>query len=204
MIVEAHFPTLIGVSDDNFLSDLDNYKSICNNIFQTIDNDKKFPFAESKLSTSFWHQQYGHLDQDERFNNLKEFILSEAIVFADVLGYGVLQKSNLKFTNMWVNFIFKNDYHALHIHSTTGASIISGVFYVDAPNDAYLKFGSPYRDSYVAVPETYDNVSNYKMVSYECKPGRLIIFKSNVYHGYDAHLNDQVKISIPFNLTIEL
>ncbi len=178
------------------------YEFISSKIFKEIKKDPH-PFGESSLDTSFWHRTYGHLYKDERFADLITTIRKQAVLFCEVLGYPSLKEHQLRFTNMWINLIGPYDYHAQHIHSTIGQAAISGVFYVDAPPGAKLSFGSPYRDSYEPVKPWVNNPSNFSKISYDCVPGRLVMFKSNVYHGYDSHKQSKNKISIPFNLSIE-
>ncbi len=178
------------------------YEFISSKIFKEIKKDPH-PFGESSLDTSFWHGTYGHLYKDERFADLITTIRKQAVLFCEVLGYPSLKENQLRFTNMWINLIGPYGYHAQHIHSTIGQAAISGVFYVDAPPGAKLSFGSPYRDSYEPVKPWVNNPSNFSKISYDCVPGRLVMFKSNVYHGYDSHKQSKNKISIPFNLSIE-
>ncbi len=200
--IDSWFPTLVYYSDLNCMDKLDQYENISNDIFKQVKTDHH-PFGESSLDTSFWHNEYGHLYNDPRFQDLCATIRKQAITFCEVLGYSPLTEKQLAFTNMWINLIGPYDYHAQHIHSTIGRAAISGVFYVDAPVGAKICFGSPYRDAYEPVKPWNNNPTNYSKISYDCVPGRLVMFKSNVYHGYDSHRQEKHKISIPFNLAIE-
>lgn len=200
--IDYHFPTLVYYSDLNCMDKISDFEFIARDIINKIEADPH-PFGESNLTTSFWHDIYGHLYNDDRFSQLCKTISEQALIFSEVLGYSNLIEKQLKFTNMWVNLIGPYDYHAQHIHSTIGKAAISGVFYVDAPAGAKICFGSPYRDSYEPVKPWINNPTNYSKVSYDCVPGRLVMFKSNVYHGYDSHRQLYDKISIPFNLSIE-
>jgi len=199
--IDTLFPTLVYYSDLNCMDKLFDYELNVFKIFKDIENDPH-PFGESSLSTSFWHNEHGHLYNDSRFSELSSTIRKQAVLFSEALGYTSLKENQLVFTNMWANLIGPYDYHAQHIHSTTGNAAISGVFYVDAPSGAKISFGSPYRDSYEPFKPWVDNPANFSKVSYNCVPGRLVMFKSNVYHGYDSHRQEKNKISIPFNLSI--
>ena len=200
--IDSWFPTLVYYSDLNCMDKLPHYEGVVLEIFKDIEKDPH-PFGESSLSTSFWHNAHGHLYKDDRFTELCSTILEQAVLFCEVLGYPSLKENQLVFTNMWLNLIGPHDYHAQHIHSTIGQAAISGVFYVDSPPGAKICFGSPYRDSYEPVKPWVNNPTNYSKISYDCVPGRLVMFKSNVYHGYDSHRQEKNKISIPFNLSIE-
>jgi len=203
-MIDLHFPTSVYYSDNNLSNDLPSYKLECMEILETISREPH-PFGESSLKTTFWHPTYGHIDKLDRFQNLSNEIIDQSISFLNFLGFYGISHSDIEFLNMWINLIEKHDYHAQHIHSTTGRALISGVFYVDAPANAALEFGSPYRDTYSPVKPPDDNYSNYSLVKYDCLPGRLVMFKSNVYHGYNSHHNaTKNKISIPFNLGVYL
>ncbi len=200
--IDSHFPTMVYYSDLNCMDKLPIYEYLTFEIFKEIEKDPH-PFGESSLQTSFWHNSYGHLYKDVRFLDLCSTVIKQAVVFSEVLGYTGIKENQLAFTNMWLNLIGPYDYHAQHIHSTIGRAAISGVFYVDAPPGAKICFGSPYRDAYEPVKPWQHNPTNYSKVSYDCVPGRIVMFKSNVYHGYDSHKQSKNKISIPFNLSID-
>ena len=201
-MIDAWFPTLVFYSDLNCMDKISECKQIALEIFKEIEHDPH-PFGESKLKTSFWHKQYGHLYNDERFSQLALTIKQQATVFCDALGYSSLNINQLFFTNMWINVIGPHDYHAQHTHNTIGRAAISGVFYVDAPAGSKISFGSPFRDTHEPVKPWVDTPANFSKVDYDCVPGRIVMFKSNVYHGYDSHGQDYDKISIPFNLAIQ-
>lgn len=200
-MIDNWFPTTVWCTDNNLSDKLDFYRSECLSILNSIEKDQH-PFGESSLKTSFWHPVYGHIYKLDSFKDLSNEIINQATGFLNALGFPGIDPDQIEIINMWVNLVEKYDYHAQHIHSTIGRAYLSGVFYVDAPNNSTLDFGSPYRDSYSPVKPPLDNDLNYSLVKYDCFPGRLIMFKSNVYHGYDKHDQDKSKISIPFNIAI--
>lgn len=200
-MIDNLFPTTVYYTDNNCIDQLSFYKLNCLKILEEV-KQEKHPFGESSLKTTFWHPTFGHLYKLTEFQNLKNEIINQAVGFLNFLGFPGIAPSNVEFVNMWANLIEKYDYHAQHIHSTIGRAYLSGVFYIDAPVGSTLEFGSPYRDSYSPVKPLVDNYSNYSLMKYDCIPGRLIMFKSNVYHGYNNHDSDEIKISVPFNLAI--
>lgn len=203
-MIDHWFPTSIWITKSNCVDKIEDIKSSCWAILNDLDkNIDKNPFVESHLKSSFWHDSYGHLDTDDRFSCLKNIIQDQAISFLTLLGFPGITYANLRFTNMWVNLIEANDYHALHQHGTTGKSYISGVYYVTSPSNATINFSSPYMDAYEPLPPYMDNENNFKMARYFCTPGNLIMFRSYVYHGYDSHKSSEPKISIPFNIAVE-
>jgi uncharacterized protein (TIGR02466 family) len=200
--IDNWFPTTVAYSDLNCIENIAEYQQIAEKIITEVEHDPH-PFGESKLGTTFWHPIHGHLDKDDRFEKITNHIKKQSLEFLKVLGYGELPIEKLKFLNMWINFIGPNDYHALHIHNSIGQALISGVYYIDAPQSAQLSFGSPYRDTHIPVKPMFDTYENYSKVSYDCVPGRIVMFRSNTYHGYDAHGSDHLKLSMPFNIAID-
>ena len=77
--------------------------------------------------------------------------------------------------------------------------MISGVFYVAAPETAFLKFKNLYSDLYTPEYPEHTNELNFYEYKYNCIPGRMILFRSHTLHGYVNHLSDIDKISIAFN-----
>jgi len=111
-------------------------------------------------------------------------------------------KNNILRNIIYSNLIKKYDYHGMHTHSSRGSALISGVFYVDAPENAFLKFENPYINFSIPEDAENQNIFNFDSFRYQCIPGRLILFKSYTKHGYDSHLNEKDKISIAFNYGI--
>jgi uncharacterized protein (TIGR02466 family) len=200
-MIDNWFPTTVYYSDNNQIDLLDTYKTNCLEILSNIEGESH-PFGEASLKTTFWHHTYGHIYKLDEFKTLANEIIDQATLFLNVTGFPGIHPKNIEFLNMWINLIEKHDYHAQHVHSTMGRAYLSGVYYVDAPHGATLNFGSPYRDSYSPVKPYVDNDYNFLLMKYDCIPGRIVMFRSNVYHGYDSHRQEKNKISIPFNLAI--
>jgi hypothetical protein len=95
--------------------------------------------------------------------------------------------------------IKKYDYHNFHTHADCGNALISGVFYVDAPTEANLKFKNLYSNCYTPEYPDIPNDLSCSESKYKCVPGRMIIFRSHTFHGYEAHLKETDKISVAFN-----
>jgi len=189
------FPTVILVKDNILLNQIDSYKESILNYFK--DNKTQKTFTGSKLENSYYKEN--DIFKNNIFNNLINEIYLNFNLFCKTLGYSDKQIARYKIKNIWANLIKKYDYHSVHTHATNGNAIVSGVFYVDAPKNAKIKFKNPYADYSVFEKPEGDNILNFDYFYYDCVPGRLILFKSNVFHGYDSHLNEQNKISIAFN-----
>jgi len=200
MNIEQWFPTVISYTDNNCMEELPNYYKYCEEI--TADVPRGRPFIHSQListlnyKNSKWDKD---VSKDPRFSKLFDVVLEQGTKFADFLGY----KYELEITNAWVNQIGPHDYHGFHSHISSGDALIVGCYYVAAPKGAKICFKSPYAEDYSPIDVSIDTPYNLKIVQYDCVPGRLMLFRANILHGYDAHNQDEIKFSIPFNLSVK-
>jgi len=107
-------------------------------------------------------------------------------------------------SNFWVNINHHRDYNKRHDHPR---SLISGVFYVDVPNNSgdiifinptkYFLYsealtstqtGNPYNKSCVAIPPTNN---------------QLLLFPSYLEHEVAANESKKDRISISFNFSVK-
>ena len=199
MNIERWFPTIIACTDDNLLDELENYRNYCEEYTRDIPLGR--PFSGSQLISTFNQSmpQYDRpIENDLRFKKLFDLVLSQATMFAEFLGY----KYDLKISHAWINRIEAHDYHELHNHALGGDALLSACFYVAAPKTAFIRFRDVI-EPYSPVPPTAHTPSNTKHARYQCLPGRLVMFKSDVLHGYDSHLSDEIKYSIAFDLSVK-
>jgi hypothetical protein len=190
----------ISYSDENLLEELDSYYQYCDEL--TVNIPRGRPFISSQLVTTFNFKmpQYNiNITSDTRFEKLFQLVTEQGNKFAKVLGYDY----ELEITNSWVNRIGPHDYHGFHSHVSSGNSLIVGCFYVAAPKGAKICFKSPYAEDYCPIDPSWDTPYNSKIVQYDCVPGRLMFFKSNICHGYDSHNSDEIKFSIPFDMSVK-
>jgi uncharacterized protein (TIGR02466 family) len=99
-------------------------------------------------------------------------------------------------TQSWVNYTGEGQYHHKHRHIN---SYISGVFYVSAEEEIdKINF---YNDKSFEIGFTPIkwNVHNSESWWYEAKPGRLILFPSNLFHSVDRKKESNIRISLSFN-----
>jgi len=190
------FPTPIFIKDDILLNELELYKSNILNFFEK--NKSTRSFSESKLTNNTFYNS-NNIFNDIAFKNLIIEINNNCVNYCKGLGFSDKQIVNFGIQHIWVNLIKKYDYHFFHSHATSGNASISGVFYVDAPANAILKFKNLYQDYYSPQHPENLNELNFTTFNYNCLPGRMILFRSHTLHGYEAHLNDKDKISIAFN-----
>jgi uncharacterized protein (TIGR02466 family) len=200
--IHMWFPTAVLCSEKVLFSKLNSFED---EIYRLCENNTETNvWSNSYVISTYWHNINGNLQNNPVFDSLKNVILTKAKFFAKKLGYSNQSADALDIANMWGNIIKEHHYHGFHTHSDTGSSIISGVYYVKAPDNACINFRSPYHNSHAFyVPESPTSLSS-KITSYKCSPGTLLMWQSFIEHGYDSHRNkDHDKISIPFNLIIK-
>ena len=104
----------------------------------------------------------------------------------------------LSLKNYWCNVNTFGDYNTLHNHR---GSILSGVFYVDVPDENMGNINFQRSDDieyYLPPLSNYNNFTGGK-ASYKPESGKVLIFPSWVKHSVDGSRSEQQRISISFN-----
>jgi uncharacterized protein (TIGR02466 family) len=104
----------------------------------------------------------------------------------------------LKLSSYWFSINTFGDYTSLHNHRD---SILSGVFYIDIPDEnmGNINFERSDDASYHLPPlETYNNFTGEK-ASYEPQTGRVLIFPSWLKHSVDGCRSKKNRIAVSFN-----
>jgi len=104
----------------------------------------------------------------------------------------------LRLKNFWYNVNNYGDYNTLHNHR---GSVLSGVFYIDVPDENMGKINFERSDdiSYYLPPlDKYNNVTGER-ASYSPDTGKLLIFPSWTKHSVDGSRSKQQRISMSFN-----
>ncbi|HEX2761190.1 MAG TPA: TIGR02466 family protein, partial [Rhizomicrobium sp.] len=105
----------------------------------------------------------------------------------------------LKLDSLWVNVMDRNAIHAPHIHPH---SVISGTYYVTAPEGAgAIRFEDPRLGLMMAAPPRKKNArpENRSFFSIAPRPGTLLLWESWLRHGVDPNGAKRPRISISFN-----
>ena len=187
-MINKHFCVPILVEDNFCMDDILAMKKV-------IDNEVK-PNTTLDAHIQTTHGTNQQLFQHSEFNNFNQAMLEKSFHFMKDLGYA---GENVGITNMWANKVGKYDYHMPHVH---GGAIVTGVYYLDAPKDAKINFSTASYDLEIH-PEEQTEYNETK-VSYDCKPGRLILFKGTTKHWCDSHLQDDYKYTLAFNIARRL
>ena len=109
------------------------------------------------------------------------------------LGYHYLE--NIKILDSWFNISKQDDYLQKHIHN---GSLISGAFYIKSNVNDVISFYDQIDVTQVPDRNSLISYSEYRL---ECKPGRLLLFKSSLEHGTPKQKNGE-KIVVSFNINI--
>jgi len=141
-----------------------------------------------------------HIDtklfEKEEVKYLSDFIHKQSLVFLTHLQYSDRYLQQCKYNEMWFNISDENDFLFPHHH---GFCLVSGVYYVKAPEDSQITF---YDNSYFYpnhIETKSPNIYNSQDVNFSCKAGNLLLFKGNMLHGNKLQPKGE-KIAISFNL----
>ena len=104
----------------------------------------------------------------------------------------------LRLKGYWFSVNSYGDHTTLHNHRD---SVLSGVFYVDIPDENMGKINFERSDdiSYFLPPlESYNNFTGER-ASYQPETGRVLIFPSWLKHSVDTNRSKKNRISVSFN-----
>jgi uncharacterized protein (TIGR02466 family) len=102
------------------------------------------------------------------------------------------ETGELVLSNLWVNVMPKNCYHAFHIHPL---SVVSGTFYASVEKTASspLRVEDPRAALFMASPPRKIQVDLHP------KSGDVILFESWLKHEVPPHQGQGVRVSVSFN-----
>lgn len=132
------------------------------------------------------------------FAKLEKWIDSRVASYAKALDFD-LAGSRLRMTTCWVNVMYENTHHGLHIHPL---SVISGTYYVSVPAGApAIKFEDPRLGSFMHSPprKRGHKAVNRTHVEAPAKPGSLVLFESWLRHEVPLHAGKSPRVSVSFN-----
>ena len=102
--------------------------------------------------------------------------------------------------NFWININGKHDYNLLHDHQK---SVLSGVYYVDVPDDNMgdLVLVRPDHADYFLTGNVEESTMvNAPSVSKKAVTSTMYLFPSWIKHYVDRNESEKERISIAFNL----
>jgi uncharacterized protein (TIGR02466 family) len=187
--IKAVFPKYIYHRDDVCTNYLEKFKT---RILQ-IQSDSGYK-SNLLLNVKSTHQTNVELYKDPVFAPLVDEIYKSVMHFGTAMGYSPELIFKLSILNMWANVSGKGDYNFPHNHP---GSLFSGAFYINATPENKIVFFDNYQS--VDMPTSVDAEENIH-VTYDCVPGRLVMFRGDLPHGNPPQVGDGEKIIISFNM----
>ena len=185
------FPKTLVIIDDLLVDNLNEFETRAKEIITQQSH------RNGVLSVDSTHTTNQNLLKDLLFATLVDAIYHHAKEYLSALGYFQVLDV-IKIDAMWTNLSVKGDFLYPHVH---GNSLISGAYYIKANNDSKLKFFNELHDM---MPQPIcPNDLSATQYDYDCIPGRMILFKSNLMHGTPKQTGGE-KLVISFNLGISL
>ena len=195
MITEHLFPIPVAV-DTIDPSTIDHSLKLVNEFVHSTNFGRG---AKNQLLTTF--------DQDKNFLGLVNdqalitAISERAQEFMGRLGFRQ-RRCSIEIWS-WLQYNQPGSHFARHEHY---GALVSGVIYLQAqPNSGNLVFHSPL-DARGVTNRVYEKVLDKKTgyvdqwVSYQPKPGRIIMFESWLPHSVETNLSSENRISVSFNI----
>ena len=133
--------------------------------------------------------------------DLKNLILEQVNIFTT--DYLKVFDVEFYFLNSWIVKHHPKDWAQDHMHEN---SLLSGVYYLDAPKDAGgIVFVKGYNEQEIFPMAITPKVSEYnyvtsKQMTFKVNPGKLVIFPSNLMHSVEENKSNNDRYSLAFNL----
>ena len=135
--------------------------------------------------------------RDPAFAELKRLLTHEAARFALTLAWNVKPRLD----SLWVNLLKPGGHHSAHIHPH---SILSGTFYVEAPDDSgAIRFEDPRLGLMMAAPLRRADAPEAlrPFVAVAPRPGLLLMWESWLRHEVLAGNAKAERLSVSFNFS---
>lgn len=180
---------------------------------EEIDNKKISKYAtklskknQGRILSNYggWQSNDFHLNDCENEEMLKLASIVELTARKASEDLDLKQNMQIFMHNFWVNINRKGNGNVRHTHPT---SFLSAVYYVQTPdNCGKVVFEHPstlmnfWWNSFTNV----NSYATYSSVSYEPKVGRLLLFPSWLEHRVSSSESDDLRISVAFNMDIDV
>ena len=153
---------------------------------------------DRQLYVDSTHKVDREIHRSEPYRTLSKRILTEIKMFARAMGYSEAVADLALVAGMWYNTSDKGDFIFPHNHA---GAFISGAYYVSSVPENEIVFYDNLNDVYQ--PACEQNQLSFQTASYKCKPGRLLLWRSNFVHGTPVQLEQGKKIVISFNALLK-
>ena len=159
----------------------------------------KFTFEKYKGQTKLRTEKFNNLLLHPEFKEIRIWVEGCAKDFLD----NVLEMEYEEFflTESWLNISGKGGYQKIHNHSN---SILSGVLYLKSePGHPPLEFRKQKMEfePFISLTEHYKkgNPNTAHTLAFPCTQNTMLVFNSHLYHGHDASVLEEERISIAWN-----
>lgn len=188
--IQAIFPKYILCLDDVCLEHTEQFAAAAHMLLRQSGSK-----TNDLLKVKSTHRTKSDLHEYTVFQPLVQVIKNVMFEYASYVGYDPSSIFRFNLTNMWVNINDQGGYNFPHGHP---GSIFSGVYYVKTPPDNKIVFFDNYSNVDVALNATGEG---HELKSFECRTGRLLMFRSDLLHGNPPQPGPGEKIAISFNFT---
>jgi len=148
------------------------------------------------------YTSYGSSHQLHRmsptFQDLERRLRRHVDAFARAVEWD-LKGRELAMTDCWLNIMWRNAVHGLHLHPL---STLSGTYYVHVPaGSPGIKFEDPRLDRYMAAPprSVRAGSKNRQWVTLPAVAGQVVLFESWLRHEVASHPTAAERVSVSFN-----
>ena len=114
---------------------------------------------------------------------------------------------NININSMWININQPGNSNTKHIHA---GSDLSGVFWIKQPeNGGRIALESPHLFSQYKQLSSYNqktkqSLSAFERIDLNPVEGVIIIFPSDLYHWVTINTSNEERISVSFNINLEV
>ena len=167
------------------------------------------------IKQKFYNEEYERMPSENGAFSVNKYIL-------DSSEYGEVRNKIMKCVNAYTHSFLKvsdrvkfylqnswivkhepNDWGQPHTH---GNSLLSGVYYLNAPIDGggiFFHHPQLMRSKTIKIESHTDNQFNTDTYFHELKKNSLLIFPSNLPHSTQVNKSNHVRFSLAFNYFIE-
>lgn len=132
------------------------------------------------------------------FGQLEKLLRPALRAFIRKLEWDLMGRK-IEMTTCWANSMGKGTHHTMHLHPH---SVISGVYFVDAPSGSSpFKLEDPRMARLMAAPPRRSScrLENRNYVEFPPTPGQFLLFESWMKHEVPPHRGTRPRLSISFN-----
>ena len=200
---QMYFPTMVFQINCSDHKALNSY--LLDLIYKEREKDERGIVRSSFKSLGGWHS-HNSLHKESAYKPLTDRIDLAAKRISKKLGYA--KNKSLRTTTMWSIINPPGGANKAHIHPS---SMWSGVYYVQAPDDAGdIEFTDPRTAHLMNQPKFEDgekrNKENWTKVNHNPTPGKMLFFPSWLYHAVNPNMteltgDDGNRVIISFNLS---